>query len=69
MAQVASFLTMVAGHPVTDKTGLTGKYDFSVELDLSEPCLSCVIASALEQEIGLRLAKSRPTIDTDFLGR
>ena len=39
LAQVASFLAMVAGHPVTDKTGLTGKYDFSAELDLSEPCV------------------------------
>ena len=38
LAQVASFLSTVAGHPVIDKTGLTGKYDFSVELDLSQPC-------------------------------
>jgi uncharacterized protein (TIGR03435 family) len=63
LAQVASFLTMVAGHPVTDKTGLTGKYDFSAELDLSQPCANCVIASALEEELGLRLAKGTVRLD------
>jgi uncharacterized protein (TIGR03435 family) len=35
--QVASLLDAAAGHPVTDKTGLTGKYDFDVEFDLSQP--------------------------------
>jgi uncharacterized protein (TIGR03435 family) len=63
LAQVASFLAMVAGHPVIDKTGLTGKYDFSAELDLGQPCMSCVIASALKEELGLRLTKSTVRLD------
>ncbi len=46
-----------------DKTGLTGKYDFSVDLDLSQPCVSCVVAIALEQELGLKLVKSTVTLD------
>ncbi len=62
-AQVAGILAQFAGHPVIDKTGLTGKYDFSVELDLSQPCVSCVVAVALEQELGLKLVKSAVTLD------
>jgi uncharacterized protein (TIGR03435 family) len=63
LADVASILATVASHPVTDKTGLTGKYDFSAELDLSEPCESCVIANALERELGLKLVKSTVRLD------
>jgi uncharacterized protein (TIGR03435 family) len=63
LADVASILATVAGHPVTDKTGLTGKYDFSAELDLSEPCESCVIANVLERELGLKLVKSTVRLD------
>jgi uncharacterized protein (TIGR03435 family) len=63
LADVASWLAQVAGHPVIDKTGLTGKYDFSAELDLSQPCVSCVIAIALEQELGLKLVKSTVSLD------
>ena len=46
-----------------DKTGLTGKYDFSAELDLSEPCVSCVVAIALQEELGLKLVKSTVRLD------
>jgi uncharacterized protein (TIGR03435 family) len=63
LGQVASFLAMLAGHPVIDQTGLTGKYDFSAELDLSQPCMSCVVAIALEQELGLKLVKSTVRLD------
>jgi uncharacterized protein (TIGR03435 family) len=37
MAQVASVLAQVVDHPVIDETGLTGKYDFDIELDLNQP--------------------------------
>ena len=63
MAQVAAFLAQVAGHPVIDKTGLTGRYDFSVEFDISQPCVSCAIAIALEQGLGLKLVKSTVRLD------
>jgi uncharacterized protein (TIGR03435 family) len=63
LAQVASILEQFAGHPVIDKTGLSGKYDFSAELDLSQPCASCVVAIALEQELGLKLVKTTVQLD------
>jgi uncharacterized protein (TIGR03435 family) len=63
LAQVAAFLAQVAGHPVIDKTGLTGRYDFSVEFDISQPCVSCAIAIALEQELGLKVVKSTVRLD------
>jgi uncharacterized protein (TIGR03435 family) len=63
MAQAAAFLAQVAGHPVIDKTGLTGRYDFSVEFDISQPCVSCAIAIALEQELGLKVVKSTVRLD------
>ncbi len=62
-AQVAGMLEQFANRPVIDKTGLTGKYDFSAELDLSQPCVSCVVAIALEQGLGLKLVKSTATLD------
>ena len=46
-----------------DKTGLTGKYDFSAEFDTNQPCVSCAIASALEQELGLKVVKSTVRLD------
>jgi uncharacterized protein (TIGR03435 family) len=63
LADVASILAQVAGHPVIDKTGLTGKYDFDVEVDLGQPCTSCVVAIALEQTLGLKLVKSTVRLD------
>ncbi|HEY1759764.1 MAG TPA: TIGR03435 family protein [Bryobacteraceae bacterium] len=63
LAQVAAFLAQVAGHPVLDKTGLAGRYDFSVEFDINQPCVSCSIAIALEQELGLKLVKNTVQLD------
>jgi uncharacterized protein (TIGR03435 family) len=60
---VAGILEQFAGPPVIDKTGLIGKYDFSVDLDLSQPCVSCVVAIALERELGLKLVKSTIRLD------
>jgi uncharacterized protein (TIGR03435 family) len=34
MKQVAEMLTQFTGRPVRDKTGLTGRYDFAMKLDL-----------------------------------
>lgn len=67
---VAAWLSQVAGHPVIDQTGLTGRYDFSADLDLSPngdgtnaPCFSCAIAIALEQELGVKLVKKTFPLD------
>lgn len=81
LGQVASLLDAAAGHPVIDKTGLTAKYDFDLEFDLSQPpaagdnanrpnpnetfapCISCVIQSALQQDLGLKFVKSTVQLD------
>jgi uncharacterized protein (TIGR03435 family) len=69
LPQVASILDQVAGHPVIDKTGLTGRYDFNVEVDFSQPAAPgdgngmYAIASALEEYYGLKLVKSAVTLD------
>ena len=63
LGQVTSMLEQFADHPVIDKTGLTGKYDFSVDFDTNQPCVSCAVAIALEQELGLKLVKSTVQLD------
>jgi uncharacterized protein (TIGR03435 family) len=70
LEDVAAWLSQVAGHPVIDETGLTGRYDFSAEFDLSPngdgtnaPCLSCAIAIALEQELGVKLVNRTIQLD------
>ena len=37
LGDVAAWMSQTVGHPVIDKTGLTGRYDFDVELDLNQP--------------------------------
>jgi len=57
-------LDQLAGHPVIDKTGLAGQYDFNVEFESGEPpCASCAISNGLEQDYGLKLVKSTVTLD------
>ena len=34
MKQIVEILTQFTGRPVRDKTGLTGRYDFAMKLDL-----------------------------------
>ncbi len=52
-----------------DKTGLTGKYDFNLDLDLNQPPAPgdpnglYAVASALEQGLGLKLVKSTVRLD------
>jgi len=84
LGDVAAWMSQMAGHPVIDKTGLTGKYDFNVELDLNQPpapgdnanqpspsvpCVSCAIGIALEQELGLKLVKSTVRLDVIVVDR
>jgi uncharacterized protein (TIGR03435 family) len=66
------------GRPVIDKTGLTGKYDFTLSYDMakrsdslspaaSDPLLT--IEQAVEQQLGLRLVESREPLDTVVIDR
>jgi uncharacterized protein (TIGR03435 family) len=69
LGDVANWLSQLLGHPVIDKTGLTGKYDFDVDLDLNQPPAPgdgnglYAVASALEQGLGLKLVKSTVRLD------
>jgi uncharacterized protein (TIGR03435 family) len=62
-------------HRVVDKTGLTGKYDFSVTFPLPARASSILatlddgssdadLASALEQDLGLKLERKKGPVDT-----
>lgn len=73
MSVLADMLGNQLSHPVLDKTGLTGKYDFTVEFtpnlpdgaasdgDASDPGSS--LAAAIQQQLGLRLAPGKAKID------
>lgn len=70
MAQFASRLAAVFGHPVVDRTGLTGSFDFRFEYHAGDPNLdpiSSVITSI--QGLGLKLEASRGDIETIVIDR
>lgn len=58
-----------AGRTVVDKTGLTGKYDFTLLYDIERPGsaapeeLSLSIFEALQQQLGLRLVDAKESVD------
>jgi len=74
-AQPVSALATTLGnqlnHPVVDKTGLTGKYDFAIEFtpnlpgaaagDASVPGSN--LAEAIQQQLGLRLVPGKAKLD------
>jgi uncharacterized protein (TIGR03435 family) len=72
MADIANILQAFAPGPVVDKTGLTGKYDFTLkcappapassESEVSDPA-ECSIFTALQEQLGLKLEKSTVHID------
>lgn len=69
-----SFFGRLGCHDISDKTGLTGKYDFRLEYAsgpvqpadqvgiASEPAPDLV--TAVEQQLGLKLVKSTVQLDT-----
>jgi len=68
---VSSLLSMLAV-PVFDSTGLAGKYDFTMTFTVesigqakagSDPADGLPIFAALEKELGLKLEKSKRTVD------
>ena len=70
MAQLASTLGSQLGHPVIDKTGLTGKYDFDVNAGpaaaargdgASDPGPN--LAAAVQKQLGLKLTKFKGKLD------
>lgn len=72
--RLAMELTNRLGHPVVDKTGLAGKYDFSLEYSpelftsmRTSPAanldLGVELSTALQQQLGLRLVKAKGKVD------
>ena len=72
MATLSPFLSIFAGRPVQDKTGLTGRYDFSFKKpspmgslsageDASDP--EPTVFSAVE-ELGLKLEAAKGSVET-----
>jgi uncharacterized protein (TIGR03435 family) len=63
---LAAFLSrpMAAGRNVIDKTGLTGKYDFTLEYDFRpEDDFGLSIFDAVKRQLGLRLVDSKASFD------
>jgi uncharacterized protein (TIGR03435 family) len=71
IAYLTAQLSSQRRHPVIDKTGLTGKYDFVLEYALNGPAtgsdvitdLDPDLAAAVQRELGLKLTPSRAKID------
>jgi len=56
LPMLANLLSVVGAHPVIDKTGLTGEYDFSLQWDeTSGPSLS----TAIQEQLGLRFESQK----------
>jgi uncharacterized protein (TIGR03435 family) len=78
-ARMLSVSALNAGRPVIDKTGLDGKYDFTLAYDVpqpgddgaisvaSDPRLS--IADAVERQMGLRLIDTKQALDVIVVDR
>jgi uncharacterized protein (TIGR03435 family) len=64
-ATLASTLEKPAGHPVIDKTGLTGKYDIKIEYapDGSAESTLPSIFTVLQDQLGLRLEPLKVSIE------
>ena len=80
LANLVPLLSSQLGHPVVDKTGLTGRYDFKVEfatkpypgmpaapLTPSDPTLD--LGAAVQQQLGLRLEKGQAPLDMIVVDR
>jgi uncharacterized protein (TIGR03435 family) len=78
LSQVTTMLGNVLGHPVIDKTGLVGKFDYTIDFKIVFPAppgappaaTSNVasdpgpdVASAVQQQLGLRLVPGRAKLD------
>jgi uncharacterized protein (TIGR03435 family) len=76
MPDLGTFLSTMAGRPIHDKTGLTGKYDISYELELPPPAqegagmaaspdfFSSQIFSIVQDQLGLRLRAAKGLVES-----
>ena len=65
MALFAARLTVIMRHPVLDRTGLPGNFDFEVEYagDETESNAAPFLSEGLRQQLGLKLEKEAGTSD------
>jgi uncharacterized protein (TIGR03435 family) len=76
MPDLGTFLSTMAGRPIHDKTGLTGKYDITYELELPLPAqegagmavspdfFSSQIFSIVQDQLGLRLRTAKGLVES-----
>ena len=76
MPDLGTFLSTMAGRPIHDKTGLTGKYDVTYELELPPPAqepvsmavspdfFSSQIFSIVQDQLGLRLRAAKGLVES-----
>ena len=65
MAGLADHLAGKAGHPVVDKTGLTGEYDFRLEWASDQAADSTLpsLFTAIQEQLGLKLESTRGPVE------
>ena len=73
---LSSFLSNMAGRPIHDKTGLTGKYDITYELEVPPPAregagmavspdfFSSQIFGIVQDQLGLRLRAAKGSVES-----
>jgi len=63
MAKLAAYLTGALQSPATDRTGLTGDFDFELTWESDAPPLEppdpALVAAVLQEQLGLKLEKSK----------
>jgi len=75
LSKLTGLITNIVGHPVLNKTGLDGTYDFTLDFGVPGPPGQASpvehpaepgadIATAVEQQLGLRLVSAKADIDT-----
>lgn len=72
MSRLAGFVSGFAKRPVVDETGLRGEYSFGLHFAHTEDSLDSDVATALEEQLGLRLVPrkvAQETIVIDHINR
>ena len=80
MESLTQVLSSIAGRPVQDRTGLTGRYDFSVQIGLPPPpppgqqlagpsvgavdSTTSSIFTTVQEQLGLKLEPAKGTVET-----
>ena len=80
MESLTQVLSSIAGRPVQDRTGLTGRYDFSVQIGLPPPpppgqqlagpsvgavdSATSSIFTTVQEQLGLKLEPAKGTVET-----